>query len=99
TSEVPDETLKKFSVDRNDVIRSLLDKKEWITDPLFLVDLLNNYILTSLDKSNFSEAEKHYRWVEQLMFYYWDIFTNENNKDLLKNVNEIKKRIESQHLI
>lgn len=99
TSEVTDKILKKFGVDKNDVIRSLLDKKEWITDPLFLVELLNNYILTLLDKSNFSEAEKHYRWVEQLMFYYWDIFTNENNKDLLKNVNEIKKRIESQHFI
>ncbi|TET81840.1 MAG: hypothetical protein E3J43_00160 [Candidatus Heimdallarchaeota archaeon] len=99
TSEVTDETLKKFGVDKNDVIRSLLDKKEWITDPLFLVELLNDYILTLLDKSNFSEAEKHYRWVEQLMFYYWDIFTNEINKDLLNNVNEIKKRIESQHFI
>ncbi len=98
-SEVSDETLKKFSVDKNDVIRSLLDKKEWITDPLFIVELLNDYILILLDESNFSKAEKHYRWVEQLMFYYWDIFTNENNKDLLKNVNEIKKRIESQHFI
>jgi len=99
TSVVSKEILKKFDVDKNDVIRSLLDKKEWITDPLFLVEILNDYISTLLDKSNFSEAEKHYRWVEQLMFYYWDMFTNENNKDLLKNVNEIKKRIESQHLI
>ena len=96
---VPNELLEKFEVNKNEIIQNLLDKTEWITDPLFLVDLLNDHINELLDQTDFAQAEKFYHWIEQLMFYYWDIFTSEKNKELLNEVNEIKKRIESQHFI
>ena len=96
---VSDEHLKKIKINRSEIISNLLEKNEWITDPLFLVDILNEKITELLDQSDFAQAEKFYHWVEQLMFYFWDIFTHEDSKDLLNDVNEIKKRIESQHFI
>ncbi len=93
------ELLEKFEVNRSEINQNLLDMNEWITDPLFLVELLNDRISELLDQTDFAQAEKFYHWVEQLMFYYWDIFTSEDNKELLTSVNEIKKRIESQHFI
>jgi len=89
--------LKTMSYSRNMIIDSLLENYEWITDPIFLVKILQEKITMLLQKSDFALAERFYSWIEQLMFYHWNIFTSEENKDLIEKIQEIKKKIVSQH--
>ena len=79
------------------IIDNLLENYEWIIDPIFVVKILLEKIATLLQKSEFALAESYYSWIEQLMFYHWNIFSSEENSDLIEKIQETKKKIVSQH--
>ncbi len=89
--------LKNMNYSRNKVVDNLLENYEWIIDPTFLVKILLEKITALLQKSDFALAERFYSWIEQLMFYHWNIFTSKEHKDLLEKIQETKKEIVSQH--
>ncbi len=93
------EEIKEFNIIREELLSNILEREEWIDDPIFLAEILKEYVSILLDKTDFSMGEKYYHWIEQLMFYSWELFTNELNSDLLQEINDLKKRIESQHFI
>ena len=95
--EINKETLKTFRYPKEDIINNLLENHEWIVDPLFIVRTLLEKINLLLEKNDYVLAEKFYSWIEEMMFYYWDVFTSEDNKDLIDKVHEMKKKIVSQH--
>ncbi|MHA1815989.1 MAG: hypothetical protein ACTSX1_08290, partial [Candidatus Heimdallarchaeaceae archaeon] len=89
--------LKTMKYSRNRIIDNLLENYEWIIDPIFLVQILQEKIAALLQKSDFALAERFYSWIEQIMFYHWNIFTSEENIDLIEKIQETKKKIVSQH--
>ncbi|MCK5305029.1 MAG: hypothetical protein KAJ72_07250, partial [Candidatus Heimdallarchaeota archaeon] len=89
--------LEAMSYSRNLIVDNLLENYEWIIDPIFVVKILLEKIATLLQKSEFVTAESFYSWIEQLMFYHWNIFSSEENKDLIEKIQETKKKIVSQH--
>ncbi|MHA1550650.1 MAG: hypothetical protein ACTSQC_01755 [Candidatus Heimdallarchaeaceae archaeon] len=89
--------LEAMSYSRNLIIDNLLENYEWIIDPIFVVKILLEKIAMLLQKSEFVTAESFYSWIEQLMFYHWNIFSSEENKDLIEKIQETKKKIVSQH--
>ncbi len=89
--------LKSMGYSRNVIVDNLLENFEWIIDPIFLVQILLDKITLLLQKSDFALSERFYSWIEQLMFYHWNIFTSEENKDLIEKIQEAKKKIVSQH--
>ncbi|MFW9852361.1 MAG: hypothetical protein ACFFDS_05435, partial [Candidatus Thorarchaeota archaeon] len=70
---------------------------EWIADPVLLVELLRDKAEIYVNKTDFVQAEKIYHWIEQEMIFFWDIFSIDENKTLVDKIQEIKKRIVSQH--
>ncbi|MHA2255295.1 MAG: hypothetical protein ACXAAM_04420, partial [Candidatus Heimdallarchaeaceae archaeon] len=95
--KIPQKQLKESKIDKQFIISNLLNNYEWIVDPLLLVKLLREDTEFHIDKSDFSLAESNYHWIEQLMYYSWDIFTSEENKELLELIQSTKRRIVSQH--
>jgi hypothetical protein len=95
--KIPQKQIKESKISKQDIISNLLSNHEWIIDPLLLVKLLREETEIYIDKSDFSLAESNYHWIEQLMYYSWDIFTSEENKELLELIQSTKRRIVSQH--
>lgn len=95
--KIPQKQLKESKIDKEYIISNLLRNYEWIVDPLLLVKLLREETEIHIDKSDFSLAESTYHWIEQLMYYSWDIFTSEENRELLELIQSTKRRIVSQH--
>ncbi|NPD87600.1 MAG: hypothetical protein HGN29_02685 [Asgard group archaeon] len=95
--KIPQKQLKESKINKHYIISNLLSNHEWIADPLLLVKLLREETEIHIDKSDFSLAESNYHWIEQLMYYSWDIFTSEENKELLELIQSTKRRIVSQH--
>ena len=91
--------IKEFKLNKEKILKNILLKDKWISDPIYLAQIIKDYSILLLDKSEFSMGEKYYHWIEQLMFYAWDMFTDESNSVLLKEIQNLKKRIESQHFI
>ena len=97
--ELSQKEIKKYNLNKEEILSDILKNDEWISDPIYLVSLLIEYSDILLSKSDFSMGNKYYHWIEQMMFYFWDQFTSESNSTLLKEIHELKKRIESQHFI
>ncbi len=95
--KLPKKQLEISKINKKDLVSNLLNNYEWIVDPLLLVKLLREETEMNIDDSNFSLAESNYHWIEQLMYYSWDIFTSEENKELLESIQSTKRRIVSQH--
>ena len=94
---IPKEVLKAHKIQKDSIVIHLLENSEWIDDPLQLVTIIKDQINILLNKKNLSLAEKTYQWIEQILYYYWDIFTAPENKVLLEEIQSTKKRIESHH--
>lgn len=93
------EEIEEHQLEKETILSSILERDEWVSDPIYLVELLKDYTMILLDKTDYSMGEKYYHWIEQLMFYSWDLFTSETNSSLLQEIQDLKKRIESQHFI
>ncbi|MHA1198050.1 MAG: hypothetical protein ACTSQF_01650 [Candidatus Heimdallarchaeaceae archaeon] len=93
------EEIKEYQLDKETILSKILERDEWFSDPIYLVELLRDYTTILLDKTDYSMGEKYYHWIEQLMFFSWELFTNEANSSLLQEIQNLKKRIESQHFI
>ncbi len=93
------EEIKEFKLDKEMILSNILERADWISDSIYMVEIIIDYITILLDKSEFSMGESYYHWIEQLMFYSWDLFTIKTNSNLLQKINDLKKRIESQHFI
>jgi len=94
---IPEGQLKNNDIQKDTIVKNLLDNFEWIDDPLQLTQIIKDQIDIFLIKKDLSLAEKHYHWIEQILYYSWDLFTAPENQDLLRNIQSAKKRIESHH--
>ena len=97
--ELSSEEREEYQLVKEDILEGIIERDEWISDPIYLVKIIKDYTTILLDKSEFSMGEKYYHWIEQLMFYSWDLFTSDTNASLLQEIKNLKKRIESQHFI
>ncbi|MBY9001358.1 MAG: hypothetical protein KGD64_10610 [Candidatus Heimdallarchaeota archaeon] len=94
---IDEDELKTINFSKDKILDNLLENYQWIIKPEFLVELLLEKILLLLQRNDFALAENLYTWIEQLMFYHWNIFSSEENKLIIDRIQEIKKKIVSQH--
>ena len=95
--KIPPVELKKYEITKSGIVTDLLEYSEWIENQVLLVEILNDQITIHLDKKNLTQAKKAYHWIEQVLYYSWDIFTLDENSDLIHKIQQTKKRIESYH--
>ena len=95
--KITTENLIEIKYSKEKIIDNILENYQWILNPKFLVELLLEKIQLLLQKNDFAQAENQYTWIEQLMFYHWNIFSSEENKPFIEQIQEAKKKIVSQH--
>jgi len=82
---------------REEVVNNILNLYKWIADKVVIVELLIEKAKTHLDKSEYVLAENLYHRIEQQLLFNWEIFMLEENKDIVTQSQDVKKRIVSQH--
>ncbi|MHA1397095.1 MAG: hypothetical protein ACTSSF_05250, partial [Candidatus Heimdallarchaeaceae archaeon] len=99
-SEVlPSKELEKNELSKEKILDNLIDYHNWMIEPVFFVKILLEKIEFLLSRNDFSKAGSYFSWVEQWLRYYWNLFIDGSSKKVLFKVQEIKKKIESQHFI
>ena len=83
--------------DYSKVVNDILNLFKWVTDKVVIVELLIEKAKTHLDKSEYALAENLYHRIEQQLLFNWEIFMLEENKNIIKLTQDIKKRIVGQH--
>ncbi|MCK4845033.1 MAG: hypothetical protein KAS95_05125, partial [Candidatus Heimdallarchaeota archaeon] len=86
-----------FAQIREEVVNDILILHKWITDKVVLVELLIEKAKTHLDKSEYALAENLYHRIEQQLLFNWEIFMLEENNNIVKLSQDVKKRIVGQH--
>ncbi len=91
--------LDKLGLDEKEILEDLISMCEWIDDIDCLTTIAINKMEFLLKKSDYSDADKYYRLIEQYLLWNWDYVNDEKNKEKMDKIQKLFLKLQNQHYL